>query len=341
MSYNRRFSKTITIRYSGTVSYPASERGGTISYSGTATEVVDVNVHVDTNPFDHSVSNCNGQVNLLTGAVVATEAAQVQSIKDNSRQVASTIVKGFFKTIGSEISQQINELKNNIEATTFHLVELTKRCLEKKDQMAVDYQRLCQRYMKIFENLNNELENRIYEVDKPIFGIKEKVSQYASIAEDTDMVSTVVVSGAEEAKLQAQMSSAFLKEKASKAINIAYEYLQRQKLMDLSIEENMHEENINSTLYVPVIVSSSCDSAGVFTEKLYSPDKFNKTLTSNSILQHLMRSEWKTMSQEEKKRIEQHFNAEVNNHFADSSSHDTRVRSVVLKLFSDNAMQRL
>ena len=62
MSYNRRFSKTITIRYSGTVSYPASERGGTISYSGTATEVVDVNVHVDTNPFDHSVSNCNGQI---------------------------------------------------------------------------------------------------------------------------------------------------------------------------------------------------------------------------------------------------------------------------------------
>lgn len=341
MSYNRRFSKTITIHYSGTVSYPASERGGTVSYSGYATEVVDVNVHVDTDPFDNSIDKCNGQVNLLTGAVVATEAAQVKSINDNSRQVASTIVKGFFQTIGSEISQQINELKNNIEATSLHLVELARRCLEKKEQMGVDYQRLCQRYMKIFENLNNELENRIYEVDRPIFGMKEKVSHYASLAEETDMVSTVVVSGAEEAKLQAQMASASLKDKASVAINAAYGYLQKQKVMNQSIDTNMHNENISATYYVPVIASSVCDEAGVFTNKLYSADKFDRELTSNSILQSLMRSEWKPMSQAEKDKIEQHFNTEVSNHFTGTSTHEARVRSAVLKMFSDNSMQRL
>ena len=44
MSYSRSFSKTIAIHYSGSVSYPASQSGGSVSYSGTAYEDVVVNI---------------------------------------------------------------------------------------------------------------------------------------------------------------------------------------------------------------------------------------------------------------------------------------------------------
>ena len=86
MSYTRQVRKTIAVHYSGTVSYGPSQNGGTASYSGTAYEDVVVNVEVDTTPFDASTHRCGGQVDLLTGSVAATEAAQVASIKENSRK---------------------------------------------------------------------------------------------------------------------------------------------------------------------------------------------------------------------------------------------------------------
>ena len=166
MSYRRSFHKTIVVHYSGSVSYsyPASQNGGsgTAHYSGTAYEDVQVNIDVETTPFDNSVAHCNNSVNVLTGAVVATEAAQVASIDSNAKKIGSTIVEGFFKTIRSEISQQISELSSRLDATLMHLHKMAKRCVEKQKQMESDYNGVSNRYMKIFDDLNNELANRIY-----------------------------------------------------------------------------------------------------------------------------------------------------------------------------------
>jgi len=93
MSYTRTYRERIAVHYSGTVSYnyPSSQNGGsgTAHYSGTEYEEVDVHINVDTDPFDNSVEHCNTNVNLLTGAVVATEAAQLVSIdkKLNERAI--------------------------------------------------------------------------------------------------------------------------------------------------------------------------------------------------------------------------------------------------------------
>ena len=107
MSYRQTIRRTISIHYSGTVSYPASKSGGTVGYSGVVHEDVEVNVDVDTEPFDKSVDNCNQHVNLLTGAVVVAEAEQTKSIKDNAIKVGNAIIGGFFKTVQSEISQSL------------------------------------------------------------------------------------------------------------------------------------------------------------------------------------------------------------------------------------------
>ena len=84
MSYSRTYRETITVPYSGSLNlnFPPSENGGseTVYYSGTVDEDVYVNIDVDTNPFDNSVAHCNSSVNLLTGAVVATEAAHTTHV---------------------------------------------------------------------------------------------------------------------------------------------------------------------------------------------------------------------------------------------------------------------
>jgi hypothetical protein len=62
MSYTRRYHEVVTKTVS--VSYPASQNGG--STSVTVSVPVDVNIHVDTLPFDSSINSCNNTVNTLT-----------------------------------------------------------------------------------------------------------------------------------------------------------------------------------------------------------------------------------------------------------------------------------
>jgi len=119
MSYTRTYNKTISEKISKRLSVSYSkDNNGNLSrieveidnkrhtFSGGGSKTIDINaeipvtidIEVDTRPFDQSVDHCNSNVNLLTGAVVATEAAQVASIHENSEKVAGTIVNGFSVT---------------------------------------------------------------------------------------------------------------------------------------------------------------------------------------------------------------------------------------------------
>lgn len=340
MSYTRTVSKPVTIHYSKTVSYPASQNGGSITVSGSATEMVNVNVHVNTDPFDNSVAQCNQQVNVLTGAVAATEVAQVKSVSENAKRVAGTIVSGFFKTIGSEISQQINELTNSVDSLALHLVELTKRCLEKQKQMGVDYQRICQRYLKIFDTLNHELKNRIYEIDRPVFGFRERADEYAQKGAGTDMVSTIVVTGSEEAKLQARLSSTNLKHLAADMLNHASDYLHRQRQVRSTIAHHMFRGDA-TRYYVPMMMTERVGDDGVKSAFLYAPRQLANSLNNGPLRDAIARRQWEPMSDAEHERVARYFNTQVSNHFATPTPHDERVRQTMLQLFTNNRIQRV
>ena len=71
MSYKRSYHETITVNGSGskTVSYPKSESGGSMTVTVQYTErvPVDIDISVDTNQFDKSISFSIG---LLTDSFV-------------------------------------------------------------------------------------------------------------------------------------------------------------------------------------------------------------------------------------------------------------------------------
>ena len=165
MSY--RQSYTGYVHYSGTVSYPASQNGGSVSYSGS--EPVYITIDVDTNAFDSSVANCNSAVNGLTTAVVATEAAQVESKRRTSTQIAASIVKGFFEYVGADLSQKMKELSSKCESLFVALMGHKDNCLAKSSQMQDDYNRIFKRYAKIFDDLDKETVSRIEVLDRPTF----------------------------------------------------------------------------------------------------------------------------------------------------------------------------
>lgn len=336
MSYRRSFTKTIPVHYSGskstTVSVGDQTRTVTVHYSGTVYEDVTVNVDVDTNPFDRSVSECNGTVGLLTGSVVATEAAQTASIHEKSRKVGKTIINGFFSTVKSEISQQIAELTSRAEASLIHLREMAQRCVDKQKQMEVDYQRLASRYSDIFRDLDKELENRIYELDRPTFKFKEMSDVSACRGTGTDMASTVAVAGAENGMLEATIGASVAKRQALSAINKANTFLVKQKKTDRLLERCSIKDSSNAIFHTPVCFVETSGQNEAKNRSVYAPAFVDQSKLGNLV------EEMKTLdyvyTDEDSAMLKQHFSDEVAAKYAYADSHDERVRDYITKLFN-------
>lgn len=341
MSYTRNYRERIAIHYSGTVryNYPASQNGGsgTAHYSGTEYEEVNVNVNVDTNPFDNSIENCNSNVNLLTGAVIATEAAQLISIDKNSKKVASTIISGFFGYIRSEISQQVVELSQNIDAQLMHLKELAQSCLAKKKQMEGDFNRISSRYVKIFDDLNNELSNRVHELDKPTFVFKNETDSQNKRTSENDMVNTIAILGGECGNLQTKISTSIAKKRALDTLNQAKIFLWQQKKLNNTIQQCMLNDSTDNQKYSPVCFIETNNEKNQIDRNLFVPtfltalkenDKKNEIIgqfseTSNS---------WTSVSKEYNDNLNLYFNSELNKSYSSADQHAVRVKEMIQKI---------
>jgi len=344
MSYRRSYRERIAVHYSGSVSYsyPASQSGGSGSayYSGTAYEDVNVNIEVDTNPFDKSINSCNNNVNLLTGAVVATEAAQIKSIDKNAKKVAGTIVKGFFDYIRSDISQQIMELSQKIDAHLLHLRELAKSCAAKQKQMESDYNRISSRYLNIFTDLNKELENRIFELDKPAFVFKNNIDNHANRTSDNDLVSTVAIFGREGGELQAKISASIAKKRALDAINQSNVFLWKQKKLQSTINRSMLNENFVAKRFSPVCFIETNEEKNQINKNVYQSD-FLPKINQNELVENFKAQNWANASKEQKENIQRYFNSEVNNAYPISNQHDERVKNMIVKIFDVNSIKSI
>ena len=341
MSYTRSYSETITVSGSKTVSvpYPASERGGTTSTTVYYTEYVpvNVNINVDTDPFDASVDDCNTNVNLLTGSVVATEAAQVASIDKNADKVAETIITGFFGYIRSEISQQVAELTQNIEAHLMHLRELSQSCLSKKKQMEGDFLRISSRYFKIFDDLNKELYNRIYELDKPAFVFQKELDDHNIRTTGNDLVNTVAVSGRESGELQSKISVSFAKKRALDTLTKAKLFLWQQKKLNNSIQRCMLNENVAALHLLPVCFTETRNEKNQIDRDLFISE-FLTAYQNNSLKTEIMEhfsensNRWSRITPEHHANLKIFFNAEMNKKYQGADQHTVRLKDMIRKI---------
>ncbi len=336
MSYTRRFSKTIGVHYSGRVSYPASEHGGSVSYSGTEYEEVEFLVHVDTDPFDHRVDEMKHHVDLLTGSVVATETAHVKAKADASVQIGNTIVRGFFKTVQSDISQQTMELRNRTEALLIQLNKLMAQCRDKTRQMGVDYQRLVDRYTKVFTDLDNELQNRIYSIDEPIFHASRRADEIAMMGTGNDMVTTVSVSGAENARVTSLLSASKLKDQAMAAIGKGKRFLEVQYRADMLLDRSLRPGGEQETFCTPYCLMEATGGRG-YRESSVFISPLLPSRDANHLKEGIEHMSWNsTMSTADREAITDYFNAEVAENLIAKArnDHDRRVAAMTTGLFN-------
>lgn len=350
MSYTRRYNETVSKVVSTTVryNYPASQNGGSDStYVEIEAQIpVEVNIHVDTNPFDNSVQHCSANVNLLTAAVVATESAEIMSREMNSKKVADTVISGFFSYVRSEISQQIAELSQNIEAQLMHLKELAQSCYSKKKQLEGDYNRISSRYVKIFNDLNNELSNRIYELDKPAFVFKKETDNQKIRTSNNDLVNTVSIFGTESSGLQSNICASIAKKRALDTLKKAKLFLWQQKYLNATIQQSMLNENICSTIFTPICFLETNNHDNQFDKDVFSTEYLPILKTSSKKKELIEQFSSNSLSlgklsQGDLKNISLYFNAELNNKSLGNDQHSVRVRQMIQKIANFNLIDTI
>jgi hypothetical protein len=344
MSYTRNYQASVPYSgsISGTFSYPASQSGGsrsvTLNYSGS--EPVSIGIIVETASFDESINSCENHIDVLTGSVVATKTAHVMEIGKRATEISKTVINGFFKTVNAEISQQISALENEANSSLLHLQKVKEKIIALKDQMQGDYGRISDRYLKVFEELNAELINRIWQIDNKVFEFEQIIKKNMNRLLGTDLSTTVSVFGRENATLSAKISTSSAKERALVAINKAKDFLCTRKHMDYIIQEAAINEAKEKIFYVPGCFMETGDNSY---NVLITKD--SKALDDSNIIKDVAGKfkddnlNWQNISEKEYEQISVHLNACINENYGSADPREKRIREMTQKLVNLQGVQ--
>lgn len=337
MSYSRSY--TGYVHYSGTVSYPASQHGGSVSYSGS--EQVNITINVDTDAFDTSVDRCNNAVIGLNTAVVATEAAQVESKQRTSRQIASAIVNGFFEYVTADLSQKIKELASKCESLFIALTGHKECCLSKSKQMQDDYNRISKRYSKIFEDLDKETISRIEVLDKPAFQFAEQVQKVIDRNSDTNLLGISTISANENLQIEAILSCSHVKQQANTLLDKANKYLQGNYRLTNAVRDMLDDTKNEENILLPVMYVETVASPTGKESKIYGTnDEFTpsgRSVDSKLTAKFMSREvEWSDMDPDILDKVISYLNSAIT-----SEQIDDRTLKTMLGLLNNRAIQTI
>jgi hypothetical protein len=232
------------------------------------------------------------------------------------------------------------ELKQKIDAHLMHLRELSKQLVAKKVQMETDYNRTATRYMKIFDDMNNELSNRVFELDKPTFLFKQLVDNHSQRTSDNDLVGTVAVAGAESGDLQARISASITKKRTFDAISQANIFLLKQKRLQRTINQNMLNDTTVGQRFFPVCFMETRNEQNQIGKSLYQSG-YLLAIQENSVIEDLQSKQWTTISKDSQEQIGRYFNAELSAAYSAVDLHTVRVKDTIIKILDFNSIKNL
>ena len=279
MSYSRTYTGQITISGSKTVSYPKSDSGGTMTVDYHATENVNVTIDVDTERFDHNVGQCNVGLDVLTGSVVAMNAAQCAEICESSKRISGTIIDGFYGMIRSELSQQMVDLKNRFESQQLLLLQLGKRMQEYQSVMEADYTRIASRYGALFGELDKECQRRVTVLDKKSFDLS--VDGYSGrISEPVlDGAGKTIVFAIDIARAQSGIATSRLRSRTSAAMNVMLDYIRQEDELSAGCSSMVQSCGVTDrkTLFCPCVYveTDSLADENANGQTVFVPERFS------------------------------------------------------------------
>lgn len=340
MSYTRTFHGSVSGSQSKTVSYPASQNGGSHSVTVHWEEPISITVHVETSAFQNSVSHCHSSLTALAGSVVASEAAQVAAVTANAHRVASKVIQGFYQLIRSEIAQQIELCRSQCTALAPALRQTKAECEGKWLQMRTDYERISGRYAKVFQSLDRELWSRVHAVDRPAFALIAAHEEQRSRAAGNSSSSTPTVFHTEELAARTTLGIGRIRRTAMQIMQRGREFLEADRRMAANIDFILSpgEGSQARQWSVPVLyyVADATDSLGAGeTLSTGSVAALNDQQVRSGIANWFRapQREWAPLEVAARGRIEQYLKLQVSALAEQNGESSQRVAAMIVQLW--------
>ncbi len=299
------------------------------------------NYTVDTKPMAEEMRSVSRHVNATTDAVVAMQTAVIIAEEKAADHVCNNVNKGFYSLIRSQISQKMAKLQSEVDSHLMQLVQQKNALLSIKNRMQKDYNMIASRYIKLFNGLNSNLKQRVFELDKPTidFAVKEvdKVSNRTKY-----LTATIPIAQLESLAASQKIVASNVKYRGLNVIksmrSFLFEMNTQKKLTDqILINDGRYTET--ATVYIPIVICEcNRDKTDTVIEISVSDvelDNISKSAIKNTAFAELNQIEWQAKTSP---------NTEVKSEFSklvSSSSKSQRVKDMATKLFQSNNYQTI
>jgi hypothetical protein len=297
---------------------------------------------VDTKPMADEIGKVSNHVNATTGAVVAMKTAVILAEEKAANLVCNNVNKGFYSLIRSQISQKTAKLQSDVDSHLIQLNQQKKALLAIKFRMQRDFNMISNRYLKLFNGLNSNLKQRIFELDKPTidFAVKEidKVSNRTKY-----LTASVCVNQSESITSSQKILASSVKHKGAKVIESIRSFLSEmntQKLLTDKILINDHRYTTDAKALIPVVIfetnSDNTNNKNIdikITDSVLSQSI--KQTIENKVYNSINNFNWIKQNSTDKELLSEF--SKLN----DSSSSSKRVKELTIKLFQTSNFETL
>lgn len=209
-------------------------------------------IDISTQPMADKMREVSHQVNATTTAVGVMETAVIAQEKSSANQICGKLDVGFFNVVISQIAQRIANESAKTNALALELMQQQKAIKNLQHRMTSDYNMISARYAKLFGSLNQELKNRITELDKPLMqycsqNIKQLQNRIYAL------VSGVPILQSESLSAMQAIAAARLKHNAQDLIENVAEYVKHDKKQQDTTKRLWNYDTREEVYYVPMV----------------------------------------------------------------------------------------
>jgi hypothetical protein len=253
--------------------------------------------------------------------------------------VCKNVNKGFYSLIRSQISQKMAKLQSEVDAHLMQLLQQKNALLSIKTRMQRDYNMISSRYIKLFNGLNSNLKQRVFELDKPTvdFAVREldKISNRTKY-----LTATIPVTQLESLISSQKIVASNVKHRGLNVIksmrSFLFEMNAQKKLTDqILINDGRHSET--ATIFIPLLMFESIrDKEESIFEIIVSNvllDKMTRDSIRNTVFDEMNQFKWKDQDNISSEIISEYRKLVI------SSSYSKRVKDMTNHLFQSNKYQ--
>lgn len=340
MSYSEK--KTLPVEYTDH-EYRLVGKGDNVhveTYEVSRTKYIEVNVKVNTTPFDNSVNRCGDHVGTLTGSIIGFKTANVASKVNNEKKIANSVTSGFSSLIEQNLALQNAGIEAEMHAIAGELMQQCKELDYKHEVMNKDFNRIKSRYTSLFETITKEMNNRIKQLIKPCFDFVSQVRQEQNRRIETSLLSVATTTGKESDSARIAIQASKMKRNAEKLISTAGGYIKGNKSLSIAKDTFcIDTEESDKVCYAPVIVAYSGDESSPLMPTIYAnPIIDGNKEAKDSLLNTANSLKEREVSIDDKNRIGEYFNQMLSD-VSDGSERSQRIVSIMKGFFENNSFK--